>query len=240
MKEVHVGECGDHQGKKWLLEQLLNLGYFWPTMKQDAVECVKTCHTCQVHGNLIHTHPTNLQNMMTPWPFHTWRLDLKGAINPPSMCHIWIPVAIECFTKFVEAIPLKKAIGLAVANFIREHIICRFGILHKIVTDNGTPFVNKYVWKLLNHRHIKHCKSTPYYPQGNGQAEATNWVLLRILSKMVHECEGGWTEYLLETLWEYQSLSKTATGLSPFSLVYGTEAISPVELLVPTPRVVHR
>ena len=71
MQEVHVGECGDHQGKRRLLQQLLNLRYFWPTMKQDAVECVKTCHTCQVHGNLIHTHPTNLQNMMTPWPFHT-------------------------------------------------------------------------------------------------------------------------------------------------------------------------
>ena len=107
-------------------------------------------------------------------PFHTWRLDLKGAINQPSMCHIWILVAIEYFTKFIEAIPLKKATGPTVANFIREHIICRFGILHKIVTDNGTPFVNKDVWKLLNHRHIKHCKSTPYYPQGNGQAEATN------------------------------------------------------------------
>ena len=56
---------------------------------------------------------------------------------------------------------------------------------------------------------------------------------------MVHEYEGGWTEHLLETLWAYRSSSKTATGLSPFSLVYGTEAISPIELLVPTPRVVH-
>ncbi|XP_075645406.1 uncharacterized protein LOC142616432 [Castanea sativa] len=106
--------------------------------------------------------------------------------------------------------------------------------------DNGTPFVNKDVRKLLDHRHIKHRKSTPYYPQGNGQAEATNRVLLRILNKMVHEYEGGWTEHLLETLWAYRSSSKTATGLSPFSLVYGTEAISLVELLVPTPRVVHR
>ena len=55
---------------------------------------------------------------------------------------------------------------------------------------------------------------------------------------MVHEYEGGWTEHLLETLWAYRSLSKIAIELSPFSLVYGTEAMSP-ELLVPTPRVVH-
>ena len=56
---------------------------------------------------------------------------------------------------------------------------------------------------------------------------------------MVHEYEGGWTEHLLETLWAYRSLSKIAIGLSPFSLVYGTKAISLVELLVSTPMVVH-
>ena len=136
---------------------------------QDVAEYVKTCHTCQVHGNLIHTHPTNLQNMMTSWPFHTWGLDLIGPINPPSKGHIWILVATEYFTKWVKAISLKKAIGPAVANFIREHIICRFGIPHKIFTKNGTPFVNKDVRKLLDHHHIKHRKSNPYYPQGNGQ-----------------------------------------------------------------------
>ena len=57
---------------------------------------------------------------------------------------------MEYFTKWVEAIPLKKATGPAVANFIREHIICRFGIPHKIISNNGTPFVNKDVRKLLN------------------------------------------------------------------------------------------
>ena len=73
-------------------------------------------------------------------------------------------MATEYFTKWVEAVPLKKATGPKIANFIREHTICRFGIPHMIVSDNGTPFVNKDVRKLLDHRHIKYRKSTPYYP----------------------------------------------------------------------------
>ena len=59
---------------------------------------------------------------------------------------------------------------------------------------------------------------------------------MRILSKMVYEYEGGWTEHPLETLWAYRSSSKTAIGLSPFSFVYGFEAISLIEQLVPTLR----
>jgi hypothetical protein len=84
MKEIHGGECGEHQGRKKLHQQLLISSYFWPLMKRNAAEFVKSCHTCQVHSNLIHTHPTSLQNMTTPWLFHTWGLDLIGPINPPS------------------------------------------------------------------------------------------------------------------------------------------------------------
>uniref|UniRef100_A0A2N9GIL0 RNA-directed DNA polymerase n=1 Tax=Fagus sylvatica TaxID=28930 RepID=A0A2N9GIL0_FAGSY len=239
MKETHAGECGEHQGKKRLYQCLLTLGYYWPTMKKDAADFVKTCHTCQVQANLIHTHPTSLQNMATPWPFHTWGLDLIGPINPASGGCIWILVATEYFTKWVEAIPLRKATGAAVANFIREHIITRFGIPYKLITDNGTPFINKDVREVLEHYRVKHRRSTPYYPQGNGQAEATNRMLLRILSKMVFDYGNDWKAHLADVLWAYRSSPKTATGFTPFSLVYGTDTISPTELVVPSPRVMQ-
>ena len=111
MKEAHSGECGEHQGKKRLYQLLFTLGYYWPTMKKDTADFVKSCHTCQLQANLIHTHPTSLQNMAPPWPFHTWGLDLIGPINPASGGYIWILVATEYFSKWVEAIPLRKATG---------------------------------------------------------------------------------------------------------------------------------
>ena len=64
IKEVHSGECGEHQGKKKLYRCLLQMGYYWPTMK-DTEKFVKKCHSCQVHANLIHTHSQNLHSMVT-------------------------------------------------------------------------------------------------------------------------------------------------------------------------------
>ena len=72
----------------------------------------------------------------------------------------------------------------------------------------------------------------------NGQAEATNRVMLKILKKMKHEYGGKWSDHLADVLWGCRSSVKTTTGFSPFFLIYGTEAMSPVELVVPTPRVV--
>uniref|UniRef100_A0A2N9E3P2 RNA-directed DNA polymerase n=1 Tax=Fagus sylvatica TaxID=28930 RepID=A0A2N9E3P2_FAGSY len=212
MKETHAGECGEHQGKKRLYQCLLTLGYYWPTMKKDAADFMKTCHTCQI--------------------------SLALSIRPPVVTFGFLS-ATEYFTKWVEAIPLRKATGAAVANFIREHIITRFGIPYKLITDNGTPFINKDVREVLEHYRVKHRRSTPYYPQGNGQAKATNRMLLRILSKMVFDYGNDWKAHLADVLWAYRSSPKTATGFTPFSLVYGTYTISPTELVVPSPRVMQ-
>ena len=92
--------------------------------------------------------------MTIPWPFHTWGLDLIGPINLPSNGQIWTMTATKYFTKWVEAIPLKKANGAAVANFIREHIITRFGIPRRLIRDNGTPFINRDMKNLTEAYHI--------------------------------------------------------------------------------------
>ena len=84
-----------------------------------------------------------------PWPFHIWGLDLVGPVNSPLRDYIWILIATEYFTKWEEAIPLRKAIWGVVTNFIKETIIVRFGVPNRIISDNGTSFVNSEVRKML-------------------------------------------------------------------------------------------
>ena len=170
--EIHEGDCGEHQGGRRLYEEALRVEYFWPTMEKDAMNYVQRCQSCQLFGNKIHAPSVNLHPVNTPWPFHTWALDLIGPISPSSKGRIWILTATEGFTKWAEAIPLKKASSEAVAMFILEHIICQFGVPRRILTDNGTPFMGKEVRKLLEDYKVHHRTSTRYYPQGNGKIEA--------------------------------------------------------------------
>ena len=93
-------------------------------------------------------------------------------------------MAIKYFTKWAKVVPLRKASRGAVANFIKENIIMCFEVPYKIISDNGTPFVNKEVRKMLEFYQVKHHRSSPYYPQGNEQAKATNKTLIKIISKM--------------------------------------------------------
>ena len=164
---------------------------------------------------------------------------MVGPINPPSRGYIWILVATEYFTKWAEAVLLCKAARGVVANFIKENIIVRFGVPHRIISDNETPFVNSDVRKMLEFYQVKHHLSSPYYPQENGKAEATNKTLIKIISKMSQEYTGGWAMHLLDALWAYRNSPKSATGFSHFSLVYETEVMSSAEVMTLTLRVMQ-
>ena len=68
-------------------------------------------------------------------------MDMIGQINlPTSKGHKWILAATDYFTKWVEAVPMKNVTAKDVVNFVKEHIVYRFGIPQMITTDQGTVF----------------------------------------------------------------------------------------------------
>ncbi|XP_070015868.1 uncharacterized protein [Nicotiana sylvestris] len=92
------------------------------------------------------------------------------------------------------------------------------------------------ITEFLQSWQLKRITSTPYHPVGNGQAESTNKVIINNLKKRLEESKGNWPEVLPGVLWAYRTMAKTSTGETPFLLVYGTEALIPVEIGEPSTR----
>ncbi|RVW80840.1 Transposon Ty3-I Gag-Pol polyprotein [Vitis vinifera] len=94
----------------------------------DCCQFVQKCLECQIHGDLIHAPPSELHALTSPWPFSIWGIDIIGKISLKSSSgHEFILVAIDYFTKWVEAASYARLTSVKVANFIRSHIICRYG-----------------------------------------------------------------------------------------------------------------
>ena len=97
-----------------------------------ASQFVRKFHQCQIHSDLIYSPPLELHPMSAPWPFVTWGIDVIGPIDPKSSNgHRFILVAIDYFTKWVEAVTFKSVTKKAVVDFVHSNIICRFGIYRK-------------------------------------------------------------------------------------------------------------
>jgi hypothetical protein len=99
-----------------------------------------------------------------------------------------------------------------------------------LVTDNAAAFKDKHLVKLCEELGIQLVHSTAYYPQGNGLAESSNKSLVRIIKKLLEKNARGWDSKLKFALWDDRVTCKKSIGTSPFKLVYGTEAIFPVQL----------
>ncbi|WJZ92707.1 hypothetical protein VitviT2T_011689 [Vitis vinifera] len=228
MRQVHAGVCGPHMGRHMLTCKIMRAGYFWLTMETDCCQFVQRCSECQMHGDLIHVAPSELHALTSPWPFSVWGIDIIGKISPKSSNgHEFILVAIDYFTKWVEAASYAKLTSTRVASFIRSHIICRYGVPHELISDRGAHF-RAEVETLLQKYGIQHHRSSAYRPQTNGAVEATNKNIKRILRKMVNTSR-DWSEKLPFALWAYRTSFRTPTEATPYSLVYGMEAVLPIE-----------
>ena len=84
---------------------------------------------------------------------------------------------------------------------------------------------------------IQLSRSTPFYAKATEQAEASNKVLISILEKMLEDNPKDWKLILSETLWAYITSKRDSTGVSPYSLTYGHDAVLPMEVVVPSIRV---
>ena len=230
MTELHEGICGSHVGGRALMLQIVRGGFFWPTMKNDCIEYVRKCESCQKHADWSHAPPEVLHSINTPWPFHTWGIDILGPFPKGVRQFKFLIVAVEYFTKWIEAESVAVISGSRVRKFIWKNIICRFGVPRRIISDNGTQFACSQERQLCDEVEIKQVFSSVEHPQTNGQAETANKVILRGVKRRLMAAKGEWPNEIHRVLWAYHTIPQTSTRETPFTLVYGTDAMIPIEV----------
>ncbi|KAI5333918.1 hypothetical protein L3X38_024050 [Prunus dulcis] len=168
LREIHNGVCGDHSGSRSLAHKAFRQGYFWPTMHQDANSLVKRCDKCQLFGNVPNIPAEPLTPIVSPWPFAQWGLDMIGPMPQGKGQVKYAVVAIDYFTKWVEAESLATITAAKMEDFVWTHICCRFGIPYAIITDNGRKFDSKLFRKFCTRLKINLFFSSQAHPQSNG------------------------------------------------------------------------
>ena len=138
-------------------------------------------------------------------------------------------VATDYFTKWAEAKVYAQIKANHLTQFAQRNIICRFGVPHSIISDNGPQFISKSFQQFCAEYGIKNVFSTPRFPQSNGQVEVTSKTLLGYLKRKLTSAKGKWVDKLPITLWAYRSIPKQLTEETPYALAFGIEALIPVE-----------
>ncbi|GJV58720.1 reverse transcriptase domain-containing protein [Tanacetum coccineum] len=168
-----------------------------------------------------------MTSVTTAWPFIQRGIDIVGPLPEAPGKVKFLIVAVNYFTKWVEAKPLASVTGKHVERFVWEHIACRYGIPQMIVSDNEKQFKEGVFPQFCERLEIK---------QALTLMKVTNKEIVKEIEKRLGRTHKGWVDELPQVLWAHRTNPKRSNGESPFSLTYGTEVVMPIEISIPTKR----
>jgi hypothetical protein len=164
LREIHEGFCGNHSGAKMLVNKVIRTGYYWATMNKYAIDMVRTCDVCQRFARVMRNPSECLHPITSPWPFTKWGVDIVGPMPPGKGNKKFLVVAVDYFTKWAETKALATITTDNIPKFLWKSIICRFGIPHALVMDNGKQFDYSHFRKWCSEVRIQNSYSTPIFP----------------------------------------------------------------------------
>ena len=147
MNECHASPYGGHFSGERTAHKILQSGFYWPTIFRDCAEWVKLCDRCQTIGNISSTNEMPLRGIMVMQIFDVWGIDFMGPF-PPSFGNLYILLAVDYVSKWVEAMACPRNDTATVVSFLQKNILSRFGTPRTIISDGGAILQTKYLQNL--------------------------------------------------------------------------------------------
>ena len=203
--------------------------FVWPGLYTQVKAHVRTCQGCQLAAKQ-HKSRAPLQPLpCVGEPFQKVAFDLVGPLPRTSSGHKYLLTTMCLYTKYPDAIPLKKVDNTSVLDAMMQ-IFSRYGMPSELLTDQGSVFTSKLTALMCKTFDITKIRTSPYHPQSDGALERWHACLKGMIKR-----SGGklseWDRQLKYLLFAYRDTPHVVTGFSPFSLMYGRDVRGPLHFL---------
>jgi len=208
--------------------QRLRKSYYWNDMVNDVKRVVSKCEKCQLNRPQPYPEPTENLPTKVEGPFVHLGLDIIGPLVKTRSNNQYIIVAVDYFTKWVEAEPTENITSKDVIKFL-INVFSRHGVPQVITTDNGAQFTSDMTKIFLDLYDVYIKFVTTYHPESNGLTENRNKEIGKLL-RLLGTKNKDWDEVLPSALWALRTVKNSTTNHSSFELVYGREDQQPFDI----------
>ena len=144
LETCHSSPVGGHHSGIRTAHKILQCGYYWPTIHQDAHDFAKACDRCQRHDRILRKQELPLNPILVIELFDVWGIDFMGLFVSSDWMK-YILVAVDYVPKWVEAITLVNNEGNSITAFLKKNIFSRFGTPRAIISDGGIQLLQQII-----------------------------------------------------------------------------------------------
>ncbi|MEL7426754.1 MAG: RNase H-like domain-containing protein [Bacteroidota bacterium] len=229
LQGIHCSPFSGHLGIRRTILRTKNR-FYWPKMMSQIKTYVKECHVCAQNkpgsqNNSAPLHPIEINE-----PFVFWAMDYMGPLPETARGNKHLLVVMDHFTKWCEVFPTTDQRAQTVARVLVSRVFSRFGPPQVIHSDQGRNFESHLMQEVCQLMGIHKSRTTAYHPQCDGLVERQNRTLQTILSAYVSAHQDDWDTWVSLAVYAYNTSTHESTGVSPYELVFGRPARTPLEV----------
>ncbi|KAL1251972.1 hypothetical protein QQF64_019768 [Cirrhinus molitorella] len=227
--ELSHGDIAGHLGVRKTYDRVLQ-HFYWPLLKKEISQFIKTCHTCQVTGK---PNQSLKQAPLCPippveQPFGYLLIDCVGPL-PPSRSGSKFLLTVMCqSTRYPAAYAMRN---ITTRSVVKAQFISIFGIPKVIQSDQGSNFTSKMFADILKQLGVQHRCSSAFHPQSQGALERFHQTLKSLLRAYFVELNRDWEEGLPWLLLAAREVTHSSLNFSPNDLVFGHKVRGPLAVV---------
>ena len=230
----HAHHVGGHQATEATARRLQQVCYF-PLFLRTIREWLAACAACAARGSPPKAQRGELVTFQSGYPFQKLSVDFVGPLPTSSRGHRFLFTVKDTFSRWFEAFPVRRASAEAACRCLEDHIFARFGIPEVIHADRGSTFTGHKFRTMCHELQVQLTFTPAYHPQSN-PVERSHRDLKAILSALTaREDQCAWEDHLPHALFAMRTAISSATGTSPFHLLFGRDPATPLSILFGSP-----
>lgn len=204
---------------------LVKKKYFWPKMLNDVKDYIRKCSLCRQNKPAIQSQiPEPGRQRLTNKPFQIIALDFIQSLPRSKNGNAHLLVVMDLFSKWCLLTPVKKISAPLVVKILEESWFRRYSVPEFIITDNASTFLSSEFKTLLTKHKIQHWRNARHHSQAN-PTERLNRTINSCIRSYVRENQKLWDTRVSEIEFVLNSTPHTATGFSPYKVLFGHEIV---------------
>ena len=231
--EFHDAPCGGHRGMNKTFRAIKSQ-YSWPNMRREIEEYVKQCKSCQVNKTLQPRQKVPMEITSTAnHPLEKCFLDVVGPLPVSEAGNRYVLTFQDDLSKYVVATPIRQQDADTVARTFVSQIVLKYGTPSVVQTDQGANFLSEVFRSTCKILKIQKIQSTAFHPESQGSIERSHRVLAEYLRHYVNQDQTNWDVWVPFATYVYNTTVHSATGFTPFELLFGRPSTLPSALKKP-------